>query len=173
MNDGLLEREAKAFAASLASTLEGVLGETHEVHATVLDGRLSVRPAAPDGVPLLAEIDGEAFLRLKFTYSCTWDGHGKFLAVQDSEIHVLSAWDDDPLFRYEFLKETRGGIPAAHLQVHAHRDAIAYAMGYPGSGSRRAKRRLKAFDEVPHLSALHFPLGVVSREVGDGRRVVR
>lgn len=31
-------------------------------------------------------------------------------------------------------------------------------MGYPGSGSRRARRRSVA-DAVPHLSALHFPLG--------------
>lgn len=157
--DDALEREANAFAASLSSTLEGALGQSHEVRATVLDGRLSVRPAAPDGVSLRAEVDGETFMRLKFKYSCTWDGHGKYLAVQDSEVHILSAWDDDPLFRYEFLKEPRGGIPAAHLQVHAHRDAIAYAMGYPGSGSRRAKRRLKSHGAVPHLSALHFPLG--------------
>lgn len=159
MDDSALEAEARSFAADLAATLEGALGSAHEVSVTVLEGRISVRPADPAGVPLAADSDGETFMRLNFRYSRTWDGHGQFLAVQDSEVHVLSAWDADPLFRYEFVKRPDGGIPAAHLQIHAHRDAIAYAMGYPGSGSRRARRRLKTADAVPHLSALHFPLG--------------
>lgn len=154
-----LQREAEAFSARLAATLNGVLGTVNAVRVTVVDGRVSVRPADPDGIPLLAEVDEEIFLRLKFRFSCSWDGHRKYLAVRDSEFHVLSEWDDDPLFRYEFVKEPQGDIPVAHLQVHAHRDAIAYAMGYPGSGSRRARRRLKGTDKVPHLSSLHFPLG--------------
>ena len=157
--DDALTDEASSFSARLAETLEGVLGAAHEVRVTVVDGRVSVRPADLDGIPLQAEVDEEVFLRLKFKFSCTWDGHRKFLAVQDSEFHVLSEWDDDPLFRYEFVKEPTGDIPVAHVQIHAHRDATAYAMGYPGSGSRRARRRLKGSDKIPHLSNLHFPLG--------------
>lgn len=108
MIEDALEAEAEAFAERLAAMLEGALGVAHPVRLTAVDNRLSVRSDDPEGIPLFAEPDGQPFMRLKFKYSCAWDGFGKYLAVHDSEFHVLSAWDNDPLFRYEFVRDVQG-----------------------------------------------------------------
>jgi hypothetical protein len=66
------------------------------------------------------------------------------------------------LFRFEFVRSAPPTVPTSHIQVHAHRDAIAYVMTRCGTVGRRAKRRSREMASgtaIPRLADLHFPTG--------------
>lgn len=157
-----LQDAAHAFAEQLSRTIGAVIPSEHSprFHATTLAGgdKMAVETADDNGITLTAQ--GAPLLRLAVNYQCGWDGPGRFLAVHASEFHVWSALGESggPLFRYEFIKRPRSGIPTAHLQVHAHRDAVTHAMSNVGTRSARARRRGKQRG-IGRMELLHFPLG--------------
>lgn len=158
-----LQAQAQAFAERLTSTVTEV-ADCHPFKARALerDGveRFSVRQDPETGVPL--NVEGEPLLTLKVNYLCTWDTPQHFLAVEKSSFEVFAGnvASGEPLFRYEYVRNTGPEIPGAHLQVHAHRDGIAHVMSRAGQGSRKGKRRATAgAGDVPRMSELHFPLG--------------
>lgn len=121
-----------------------------------------VRQASQAGLDLA--VDGTPVLRLKASFSCTWDHRQAYLAVEQSRFEVLALADTEPLFRIDYLRSPEGSVPSAHLQVHAHRDAVSYAMTISGQGSRRGKRRSKSSERarrVPKLAQLHFRSAVI------------
>ncbi|MGW2844272.1 hypothetical protein [Streptomyces sp. NPDC001274] len=70
-------------------------------------------------------------------------------------MHVFYEGVPDPLLRYEYLRSSKEP-PGAHLQVHAHRDEMAYLLrlaerGRPKQGMRKNK--------LPRLSEMHLPVG--------------
>jgi hypothetical protein len=121
------------------------------------DDRLFVE-GPDDGIPLT--VDGRVVLRLFLTYRCAWDHTGQFLAVRWSTVSVAAEGVAEPLFRYDYDEASDGRVPAAHLDVHGHRDELVFAMLTSG---RRLRGKPRAASvrrgRVPRVSTLHFPLG--------------
>jgi hypothetical protein len=89
---------------------------------------------------------------------CCPDSSGRFLGIEESQFALGLADVPDPLFRYEYERNMRRSnrLPAAHLQVHAHRDETTYLMMHADEGRPRQRWRK---GRVPRLSELHLPLG--------------
>lgn len=157
-----LEAQAIEFATSLTVTVRAVVPDCDpfeaKVQPTDSGGRIVIQQNPDTGIPL--RVEGESLLTLKVSYYCSWDAPEQFLAVDESEIKVFagSRASGEPLFRYEFMRWPTPDVSGAHIQVHAHRDAITYVMSKAGRSSRRG-RSLADSDVVPRLSKLHFPLG--------------
>lgn len=152
--------QARQFAQRLTDTVKSVAPDCDPFHARAIssNGRIRVQQAPSTGVPL--KVDQVPILRLTTSYDCALDGEQRYLAVDKSQAAVYAGdtAKGEPLFRYEYIRKVQSDIPSAHLQVHAHRDAITYVMGRAGSGTRRGQDRRNNMN-VPHLAELHFPLG--------------
>ena len=84
------------------------------------------------------------------------------MAIEASRLAVYAGTRaaNEPLFRYEYVRDPDGPIPTAHLQVHAHRDAFTHAQTSAGKRTKRGRRlALRGPDDRPQLSSFHFPLG--------------
>lgn len=152
---GALGRQAQEFADNLTLTVRAVTSQCEGFRATYSDNRLLVRQAPGTGVPLT--FNDKPLLTLKAEFLCEWDLENEFLAVQDSKIAVLTTTGGQPLFRYEYLRSPNT-VPAAHLHVHAHRDAMTYVMTKVGRTTKRPQQQ-GSRDGIPTLQDLHFPLG--------------
>lgn len=160
--DAALARATRAFAADLHSTLSRVLPDEPEPFAVHTDRtaptHVRVRHAPEPGVPLT--VDGVVVLRLRVDYRCGWDRTGRFLAVRRSTLAVVAEGSDEPLFRYDYDAGSDEKVPAAHLNVHGHRDELVFAMMAAGHRLRgRARSSAVRSGRVPRVSTLHFPLG--------------
>lgn len=114
------------------------------------------------GIPLT--VNGAPLLNLTAEYYCVWDSPGQFLAVDESAVKVYAGGKatGEPLFRYEYMRATTGDIPGAHVQIHGHRDALAFVMTRAGSGSPRGQQlagRAAQGIAAPRMSDLQFPVG--------------
>jgi hypothetical protein len=160
-----LRQAAADFATNLTVTVQSTFGPQvapFEATARVGDsrGRISVLQNPSLGIELA--VDRQPCLLLKVEYWCTWDSAEAYLAVDESKIRVLPARDNEPLFRYEYLRGPDSGQPCSHLHFHAHRDAFTHAMVRSGEGSPRARRRRQSLHrrgDIPRMRELHFPLG--------------
>jgi len=150
------------FAEDLRSTLRGVVpggSGTFQVRttATPLTHQM-VRQQPADGIPLA--VDGVVVLRLRASFDCGWDHTGRFLAVRRSTMAVTVEGTEEPLFRYDYDAGSDDKVPAAHLNVHGHRDELVFAMMAAGHRLRgRARTAAVRRGQVPRVSTLHFPLG--------------
>jgi len=147
------------FGRDISERVRDVLGhEKPHLRADLMAPRFVVRSVG-DGIPLSA--DGRPLLQLEVNYECEWDAPETYLAVKRSAFTVHAVSSREPLFRYEWFKDTSDSVPCAHLQIHAHRDALTHAMYLGGRRGRRSKARTR--DDKAHslagVSALHFPLG--------------
>jgi hypothetical protein len=124
-------------------------GTSGRVTVGVLDGDLNFR-----SIPL--SVGGKERLRLLVKFYCCWDSGSDYLAVDESWFHTRVRDKDDPLFRYEYLRGASGRVPAAHIQMHAHRDEFVYLLMAGDRGRPKVRRRTGV---VPKLSEFHFPLG--------------
>jgi hypothetical protein len=75
-------------------------------------------------------IGGKAKLRFLVKSYCCWDRSNDYLAVHESWFHVRleDRKRDEPLFRYEYLRNATTNVPSSHIQVHAHRDEFLYLL---------------------------------------------
>jgi len=160
-DSGLLAR-VERFAAELHDTVAAVLpddpgpflvrGAPHGVRDVL------VRQGPDAGIPLT--VHGQVVLRLFLRYRCAWDGTRELVAVRWSSLSVAADGTAEPLFRYDYDESSDGKVPAAHLNVHGHRDELVFAMMAAG---HRLRGRARASDvrrgRVPRVSTLHFPLG--------------
>jgi hypothetical protein len=159
-----LETQATDFANRLTNTVRALVPECASFDAGLLTdrrperARFWVRQDPPTGIPLC--VDGEPILTLKVEYHCCLDGHDQYLAVDTANIHVFAGRQAsrEPLFRYEYVRAAAADIPAAHIQVHAHRDSISHVLGQAGTRTKRGKARANGQD-IPRLADLHFPVG--------------
>lgn len=155
-----LLRQAEEFALELAGTVSAFTGRGCGFEAMVRGRKVHI--SIRDGQTIPLEVDGVAHLSLVISIECSWDSAGDYLAVIESKFAVFAGTqtNKEPLFRYEYVREPVGGVPSAHLQVHAHRDAFTHAMSSAGRKSRRGKRSSKLSpDTWPAVAEFHFPLG--------------
>lgn len=158
----MLRSLADTFAGDLEAVLRGVV-RSASASAVVSDqvthdGCLVVQQQPAEGIPFT--VDGVTVVRLTIRFSCTWDAGGEFLAVRRSSIAVLAESTAEPLFRYDYDAGSDGQVPAAHLNVHGHRDELVFAMMAAGHRLRgRARTSAVRRGRVPRVSTLHFPLG--------------
>lgn len=153
-----LDALAAAFADDLTDLTRGVLGEDTPRFAVLNMGtRVRVSPIASDERELRipVSINGEPVLSLRVRFFCCWDGSSTFLATDQSDIHLHYAGISDPLIRFEYVRDSKEP-PGAHIQVHAHRDEMAYLLRLADAG--RPKQGLKR-RKLPRLSEMHLPVG--------------
>jgi hypothetical protein len=161
-DDDVLRSQTEAFAPDLDLVLRGVL-PTAPLRFTVDDevpddGCFVVRQQPAPGIPL--GVEETTVLRLAARYGCAPDRTGALLAVRRSSVAVRVEATAEPLFRYDYDAGSDGNVPAAHLNVHGHRDELVFAM--MAAGHRlRGKARTSAVrrGRVPRVSTPHFPLG--------------
>ncbi|GMA23112.1 hypothetical protein GCM10025864_08710 [Luteimicrobium album] len=158
MNDEGLIGEARQFATELSATVQGLVPDCAPFSVQSVGRRIAVEQEPDTGIPL--RVTGRPLLTLKVVMRLEGDTSGQYLAVESSSFVVYEGdrAAGEPLFRYDYVRSPVSEILAAHLQLHAHRDAIAYVMAQTGTLSARGKRRAKKAS-VPHLAELHFPLG--------------
>lgn len=153
-----LDELAAAFADDLTALTRGVLGEdTPRFAALNMGKRVRVSPIASDEreMRIPVSINGEPVLSMRARYFCCWDGSSTFLATDGAEIHLHYAGIADPLIRFEYVRDSKEP-PGAHIQVHAHRDEMAYLLRLADTG--RPKRGFKK-RKLPRLSEMHLPVG--------------
>lgn len=153
-----LDALANSFADKLTSLTRGVLGQdSSRFHAVEAGHRVRVAPITEDErvrrIPVT--IDREPYLSLLVCYYCCWDGSSTFIATEQADIKLFYDRVPDPLIRFEYVRDSHEP-PGAHIQVHAHRDEMAFLMrladkGRPKQGFKRRK--------LPRLSELHLPVG--------------
>lgn len=157
------EQQTNRFALELMETLAGVLPRGDlgfDVAISQSHGSLLavIRQSDPDGISL--DVEGQPHLRLIVDLKCVWNSTAQYLGVRDSTFELRLRGTTEPLLRYDYLRDAGVGIPAAHINVHAHRDEMVMAL--IGSGPRhKGKSRIKALDDkkTPKLSKLHLPVG--------------
>ena len=156
-----LAARVQEFAQELTDTLTGVLGRpvgfVVKVGESTKRPQVSIMQSDDTGVPLT--VDGHVLFRLLVRFRCRWDTTGDFLAVEESSFTVALDQVNEPIFHFDYVREPRGAVPVAHLNVHAHRDDIIWAMLM--ARAKRGKRRLleATNGRLTRLSTLHFPLG--------------
>lgn len=153
-----LDELATTFADDLTALTRGVLGEdTPRFAALNMGHRVRVSPMSADEkvqrIPV--SVNGEPVISLMVRYYCCWDGSSKFLATDQADIHVHYAGISDPLIRFEYVRNSKEP-PGAHIQVHAHRDEMAYLLRLAGAGRPRQGFRSR---KLPRLSEMHIPVG--------------
>ncbi|MGN6612372.1 MAG: hypothetical protein ACTHLJ_11400 [Angustibacter sp.] len=157
-----LEDQARDFAESLTETVRAIAPACDPFRSLAIskdDGHegFTVRQHPSEGIPLTVE--RQALLRLTVSYKCSSDGPGHYLAVQESAVKVFAdGQSNEPLFRYEYDRDAVDDMPAAHIQVHAHRDAFFHVMSRTGHATKRGKRRASSHN-MARLEDLHFPVG--------------
>lgn len=161
-DDDRLAALVSDFGADLTETVRSIAPTSAPFRARISDAvegvdriRLVQDPA--EGISLT--VAKSSLLNLVVEYHCSFDRARKFLAVDSSNVTVRAIGTNEPLFRYEYVREpSSAATPTAHIQIHAHRDAFVYVMTRAGTATPRGKRRSRT-DGVPHLSELHFPVG--------------
>ena len=160
---------AREFAEDLTRTVKAVVGDdcppfiadTPELAQPSGSSATVVRQDPAEGITLRS--GDQALLTLTVEFRCSWDGHGAYLAVIWSRIAVYPRDDisREPLVRFEYEKNMRSRVPAAHVQVHGTHEALTIIMADAGEGTTRGRRRQAsaAGGRAPRLAQLHFPLG--------------
>lgn len=155
-----LAQQAEDFANDLTTTVRAVVGpECPAFYAVALEqaSAFRVRQEPADGI-ILCDKDGP-ILRLSVDYKCVLDGHGKWMAISESLVHVFVEPNGrEPLFRYEFDRNNAGTVPSAHIQFHGQHLELENAMRECGDSTERAKARKRGRRAV-YLHDLHFPVG--------------
>jgi len=152
--DGL----AREFAGKLTELTRGVLGkDSPRFHAVNMGKHVRVAAISDDEkyVPIPVKINDEVRLHLLVEHFCCWDGKTEFLATDKSLVKLHYAGVPEPLLRWEYVR-TWQNPPGAHVQVHAHRDEMAYLLRLAENGRPRAGLRR---DRMPRLSEMHVPVG--------------
>ncbi|OWA13122.1 hypothetical protein B9W68_13260 [Streptomyces sp. CS227] len=156
-----LETKATEFADTLTTLTRGVLGPDSPPFSASNSGtRVLVAPLEEDGETVTripVTIDQVPCLQLHVQHFCCWDTAGQYLATDRADVKVFFESSLEPLLRYEYVRKWKNP-PGAHLQVHAHRDELAYLLrlaerkqSTPSGKFRRGK--------LPRISEIHFPVG--------------
>lgn len=140
---GGLAEQAHRYALDVARLLTAVLpGAPTDVVAEVSGDRVVLRPSGP----VLLRVAGEPLAELNITVRCRLDSRGRWLAVDASRYELKALLDRTPVLRWDYVRDAHT-VPAAHINVHAHRGALSHLLSQSGHPS--------AHD----MAKLHVPLG--------------
>lgn len=167
-----LSEQAEEFRRELEASLRAFTGKPFQLAASdSADGSLIwiKTPRESDSTPVLVplqvanEDQEDTLLGIELEYQCLLSETHRYLTVRSSSIKVwpLATTRGEPLFRYDFEKNSSEDIPCSHVQVHAHRDAFTHLLGHSGKSFRRARRRSSRSlnQKVPAVSEFHFTTG--------------
>ncbi len=151
-----IEKKAGEFAAQVNHTLKAFLGcEEDLMHVDASGSRVVVKTVNAAGLTL--NVEGKPVFRLGAKYYCELNEANTYLAVQQSVFTVFHFARTEPILRYDFLREPRGGVPSAHINMHTESEALIEAMQDAGKNKRTERR--KANGSPTRASQLHLPLG--------------
>lgn len=152
-----LQERAQEFAEELTQTVRVVAPDCDPFTALVLGGRVSVRQSP--GVGITLPVNDQPLLSLTAAHAKCLDAGGRHMAIEQSEIKVYASASagGQPIFRYEYERDVHSA-PAAHVHIHAHRDAFSHVLARSAIETRRASRRVKE-DKIPTMQDVHFPVG--------------
>lgn len=156
-----IQQVAEEFVEELTGTLRDVLGgavQPFELDFTEQNGEHRAAARTPKtGVPL--SVGGRQILRLTVMYHLAHDSRRIYLKTEKSSVIVYPFGSATPLFHYDYNHDAGGKSPAAHINVHAHRDEALYALYLSDRG--RGKRRQRDADRgtAAKLADIHFPVG--------------
>lgn len=163
-----VEEQARQFAQRLTATVQALVPDCPGFTATALEERKRRRKHTPvrvvvrqepgTGIPLC--VQGVAILTLKVEFYCALDAEARWLATDEAHIkvHAGTRAAEEPLFHYHYQRDAGPELAAAHLHVHAHRDALSHVLANSGTSTRRGKDKARK-TTVPRTRDLHFPLG--------------
>lgn len=169
LGDGIAT-QAEEFAQSLNDRVRAVLpGQQPTFVARILPGpkpSLVVHPIDPTDderqeQPLVLTASGRRSaqtLHLRVHYRCCADSSATYLTIERSSYRLGLKDVPDPLLRVEYDRTIARGsrLPAAHVQLHAHRDETVWLMLH--ADEQRPRDRWRR-DRVPRLAELHLPVG--------------
>lgn len=152
-----LEAQADGFAAQLNDTIEHSLITSQRFRSNVAGTKFVVTTHEPGDdlkvSPLLLTLENVPMITLDVTYWCMWDRPEHFLAVEKSNFIVRAHGVDNPLFRFDYVRDPVARVPVSHVQVHAHRDEFVHLL-------TRSKRVARTDNlGAAALSRFHFPTG--------------
>jgi hypothetical protein len=147
-----LDEATAQFADELTSLFSGVFDtpvvfEAFENQRNATPRRIVISKSGPGGIPI--KIDDNIVFQLVLNYECSWNPVTEQMTVVESVFSVLLHGVKEPLWRYDFNRDMKSKVPVAHLNVHAHRDEIAWA---------RSLTKRETSEEVK-VRKLHFPFG--------------
>lgn len=160
------QEQATDFAQRLENMLTEVLGPsegqyTADPQGTRIKRSISylIKTQDPLGIPL--KVGEDTILRLSYRYQCSCRDSNAYLQVDKSSITLRAESDPAPIVHYDYVRDARGTIPAAHINIHASNDSATKAMLACGSKSQGKTRRKQFLDKgtFPTFSSLHFPVG--------------
>ena len=163
-----LPDQARAFAQHLEDLLTAVLGVPRDGRSYTAtptgfvyrgSDMFLIRQGDDDGVALT--VDGRPLLRLSYKFRCTCANPYGELQVEESNIMLRAENDAEPLVHYDYVRGARGGVPAAHINVHASNDSATRAMLSCGMKAQGRGRRREFMERgvFPTFSSLHLPVG--------------
>lgn len=161
-----LESQALGFAQRLENLMTGVFGLRDDPYTADPEAKESadsikviIQSFPREGIPLCC--DGLTVLRLDYTYKCSCRTDHAYLQVDDSEITLRVENERTPIMHYDYVRNPIGGIPAAHINVHASNDSATRVMLACGKRTRGKQRRQEFVEKgvFPTFSMLHFPVG--------------
>lgn len=147
-----LDQAAATFAEELSGLFSAVFDapvvfEALENQTSSGARRIVIAKAGPGGIPI--SISGQPVFVLVLSYECSWNSVTEQMTIVESVFSVLLHGVKEPLWRYDFNRDMKSKVPVAHLNVHAHRDEIAWA---------RSLAKRESSEDVK-VRKLHFPFG--------------
>lgn len=157
-----IAEQAEQFALDIMETLAGVLPAGNLGVNLVEDGDnpgvYILTTSEERGIEL--QVSGSTRMRFEIDMKLSVDSSGKWLKVIKSSYVVVPEGDGTPYFHYDYLVDA-SQVPAAHINVHAHRDDLIAALVL-GGRSGAAKNRRRDFvnrGRLPRVGSFHFPVG--------------
>jgi len=140
------------FANELENLLSGALSKkvSFKVLKAPLDNqewKFSLTTKDMVGVPIC--IDSVVVFYVQIFYNCAWNNITERITILESSYTVWMKDVKEPLWRYDYVRDMSSKAPIAHLNVHAHRDEIVWAMSL---------KKKKSVHDLK-IQKLHFPFG--------------
>jgi hypothetical protein len=157
LNGAVLE-----FAERIIRTTSGVLGR--DIGFTVdvgmaRDGNQSITVNQSDPLGIAMTVSSEPMFRLVVSYRCEWHAGQHFFAVESSVFKLQIENVNEPLLHFDYGRGLGSSVPVAHINLHAHRDELVYAMMSARRHRGKTRSKQSAAGTIPRIASLHLPVG--------------
>lgn len=161
-SDRDLKAEVTAFTERLVDTCSTVLGESVEFAVNVgpagaTNQHITINQADALGIAL--KVDGDIVFRMVVSYKCGWHPDQHFFAVEGSSFIIRIEDVNEPILHFDYVRNAGNTVPVSHINVHAHRDELVFALMKASSGRGKARARASGAGKILRISTLHIPQG--------------